>query len=198
MVIWGKVEVPELDQTPLVPGSRALVEGHRLTAFGTTLHRPTGLRLTSYQSDYNDRGIWQEFYLTPPQSEDWRIEVVVSTRISLRSRIVEHLGQTFRDDLPRDTERTLAREMLLTKGEVYECTSAEPSFGEPAAIWTLARRDAVLLMLFWAVECYRRQAYSDDPVGPFPSTLIFAPTGVSEDLHGTFCNPAWERSQHSG
>ena len=198
MVTWGKLEVPELDQTPLVPGTRAPVEGHHLTAFGTTLHGPTGLRLTTYQSDYNERGIWQEFYLTPPQGEDWRIEVVVSNPISIRSRIIEHLGLTFRDDLPREKERALTREILQTKGEVYECNTAMPAIGAPPATWTAARRDAVLLMLFWALESNRHHAFRDDPVGPLPSTTIFAPTGVPEALHGSFCNPAWERSQHSG
>ena len=138
MVTWGKLEVPELDQTPLFPGTRAPVEGHHLTAFGTTLHGPTGLRLTTYQSDYNERGIWQEFYLTPPQGEDWRIEVVVSNPISIRSRIIEHLGLTFRDDLPRETERALTREILQTKGEVYECNTAMPAIGAPPATWTAA------------------------------------------------------------
>ena len=197
MVTWGKVAVPELDQIPLVPGTRAPVEGHHLTAAGTTLHGPTGLRLTTFQSDYNDRGMWQEFYLTPPQGEDWRLELVVSTRISIRSRVIEHLGLTSRDDLPHGTEQALIREMLLTKGEVYECTSAMPAFGGAPATWTAARRDAVLLMLFWAVECNGRYGYRDDPAGPFPSTLIFAPTGVPEALHGTFRNPAWERFQRS-
>ena len=197
MVTWGKVELPELDQTPLVPGTRAPVASHRLTAFGTTLHRPTGLRLTSFQSDYNDRGIWQEFYLTPPQGEDWRIEVVVSNPVSTRSRIMKQLGLTSKDDLPHETERALTREMLLTTGEVYECASAVHAYGEPAATWTTARRDAVLLMLFWALECNGRYAFLDGLVGPFPTTIIFVPTGVPEALHGSFCNPAWEQSQRS-
>jgi hypothetical protein len=195
MVRWGKVEVPELEQIPLVPGSKAPVPGHGLLAFGTTLHRPTGLRLTAYQSDYNDRGLWQEFYLTPPPGEDWRVEVIVSTPVSLRSRIIDHFGLTVGEVLPRQTERDLARQLLRSEGETHECATAMPAYGDPPARWTAERRDAAVLMLFWAMESYLGDRFHGDPAGPFPSTLIFAPTGVPEELHGTFRNPVWRPGQ---
>ncbi|MCU0826334.1 MAG: hypothetical protein MUE52_02750 [Tabrizicola sp.] len=195
MVRWGKVEVPELDQIPLRPGTKAPVQGHGLLAFGTTLHRPTGLRLTAYQSDYNDRGMWHEFYLTPPAEEDWRLEVAVTTRFSIRSRYIDHLGPSFGKDLkPDQTHRDLMGQLLL-KGEEYECTSATRAYGAPPAQWTVERRDAAVLMLFWAMECEVRSIYGDTPAGPLPSTLIFAPMDVPRHLHGTFRNPVWQPGQ---
>ena len=121
-------------------------------------------------------------------------EPEVVTRISTSGG--RHWGVNIgRFDSRAVAERALTREILQTKGEVYECNTAMPAIGAPPATWTAARRDAVLLMLFWALESNRHHAFRDDPVGPFPSTMIFAPTGVPEALHGSFCNPAWERLQ---
>jgi hypothetical protein len=196
MVRWGGVEIAELDQIPLAPGSKAPVDEQHLLAFGTTLHRPTGLRLTPYQSDWNDRGMNREFYLTPPPPETWRIEVVVRDGHPLiRTRVRDHLGLTLNDDIPHDVEVDLSGRMLVDFGEVFDCFSAAPAWGEPGAVWTVERRDALVLMLFWALERYGRYNHHMFPTGPFPSTLKFQPDGVPEALHGTFRNPAWQRGQ---
>ena len=196
MVRWGKVEVPELDQILLVPGTKAPFAGHHLLSDGTTLHRPTGLRLTAFQSDYNDRGMWKEFYLTPPSGENWRSEVVARVGDpTIGTRVRDHLGLTPNDTIPFETEVMLAGQMLVAHGERYECLTAAPVHGTPYAHWTVLRRNALVLMLFWALERHGQYEHHKYPSGPFPSTLEFQPHGVPEDLHGTFRNPVWERLQ---
>jgi hypothetical protein len=190
MVRWGKVEVPELAHEPHIswPGDPEWL--------GIATHLPTGLRLQPYQSDWNDRGMDSEFYLTPPSGEDWRLEVVARLGHPLiRTRVRDHLGLTLNDPIPYETDVALSGQMLITFGEVYECFSAAPARGQPPAIWTEERRDALVLMLFWALERYGRYRHRSFPVGPFPSTLHFRPDGVPEALHGTFRNPVWDRLQ---
>ena len=195
MVRWGKVDVPELDQIPLLPGTHAPVAGQHLLSNGTTLHRPTGLRLTAYQSDCNDRSMHYEFYLTPPTGKDWRLEVVATDgHPTLRSRVRDHLGLNPNDPF-HICEPELTRQMLVTHGQVFDCVTAAPAPGKPPALWTVERRDALVLMLFWALERMGRYDYHSYPTGPFPSTLEFQPEGVPEELRGTFRNPVWQALQ---
>jgi hypothetical protein len=190
MVLWGKAEVPELAHEPRVswPGEP---EG-----LGITTHLPTGLRLQEFQSDWNDRGMNREFYLTPPPGEEWRLEVVVRDgHPTIRARVRDHLELTLNDPIPHDTDVRLSGQMLVTHGQNFDCFAAAPAHGNPPARWTNERRDALVLMLFWALERFGRYNHHTYPTGPFPSTLQFQPHGVPEVLHGTFRNPVWERIQ---
>jgi hypothetical protein len=187
---WGEVEVPELAHEPRIPWPG---EPERL---GVTTHLPTGLRLEEFQSDWNDRGMNREFYLTPPAGEGWRLEVVVrGGHPTIGSRVYNHLGLTPNDVVPFDTEVALTGQMLVTHGQVFDCFTAAPARGDPPAQWTVARRDGLVLMLFWALERFGHYNHHSYPTGPFPSTLEFRPEDVPEDLHGTFRNPVWLRRQ---
>lgn len=189
MVRWGAVAVPELAHEPRIPWPG---EPERL---GVTTHLPTGLQLRAFQSDWNDRGMNREFYLTPPEGEDWRLEVVTRNgHPTIRARVRDHLGLTLNDPIDVETEVALAGRMLVDFGEVYDCFTAAPARGDPPAVWTTERRDALVLMLFWALERFGRYDHRRYPTGPFPSTLEFRPEGVPEALHGTFRNPVWERA----
>lgn len=188
MLLWGKAEVPELAHEPRAswPGERGRL--------GVTTHCPTGLRLEEFQSDWNDRGMCREFYLLPPVDEDWRVEVVVRDgHPTLRSRVYNHLGLSPNDSVPHATEVALTGQMLVTHGQIFDCVTAAPARGDPPARWTVARRDGLVLMLFWALERFGRYNHHRYPTGPFPSTLEFHPHGVPAAMHGTFRNPVWER-----
>ena len=73
-------------------------------------------------------------------------------------------------------------------GQEYFCQFIpEPGFEMP--VWTEARRDAVVMMIFWLMEASMRNPKLSDP---YPSTVTFK--GDVPDLFlGTYRNPAWER-----
>ncbi|MCU9848684.1 hypothetical protein OEZ60_11780 [Defluviimonas sp. WL0024] len=187
MVMWGSVEVPELEDRPIIGG-----DPKRWPAEPGTVHLATGMRMFGAPYNEPNRGDSdEEFLLYPPPGESWLLRVTAYVPWpGLRERVAKHLGVASLFELPVPVLRKAENEFLRTFGEEFVCSSVAPEPHSLPMRWTAERRDALVLLLFWCLEQSRVNHHD-----PYPSTLLFRPEGVPADLHGTFRNPIWERRQ---
>lgn len=181
--LWGKTEVPELTYVPIMM-TKPWIPDQKPGAF----HQPTGLRLMSVPTLTERRGYEQDFFLYGPEDEGWTLRISTDAEAFLRNRLLAHIGMESLafSALPSDRSGAVEIAFLKEHGDAFECVSALPERASPPARWTVERRDALVMMLFFSLE----RRHED---GPFPSMLTLRALGVPEELQGEFRNPIWER-----
>ncbi len=184
MIEWGSLELPELDYWR---GSCEVGKHHPATGL---IHLSTGLGATHAISQYEERGEYRELLIYAPPGEEWLLRLRITGGNGLRGRVAAHLGlRSLLTELTVDERLEAISAFLRDFGQEYFCQEFTPEPGFEMPVWTEARRDAVVMMIFWLMD---GSAYTPKMTDPYPSTVTFK--GDVPDLFlGTYRNPAWER-----
>ena len=183
MIEWGSLELPELDYWR---GSCEVGKHHPATGL---IHLSTGLGATHATLRYEERGLNRELLIYAPPGEEWLLRLRITGGNGLYGRVAAHLGfSILLTELPVDERLEAISAFLRDFGQEDFCQFIpEPGFEMP--VWTEARRDAVVMMIFWLMD---GSAYTPTMTDPYPSTVTFE--GDVPDLFlGTYRNPVWER-----
>lgn len=186
---WGETEVSELTYVPIT-----LTKPWKPGQQHGVIHFPTRLRLMSVPTLVETRGYEQDFFLYGPKEEGWIARVSTDNAgSSVTTRLLANLGMTSRDfsRLPSEERHALQVAFLKTHGNEFECQSVRPEKASPPILWSVDRRDALVMMLFFSLE------YGHHEYGPFPSVLTLRATGLPAELQGKFKNQIWQQLQQS-
>lgn len=184
-VLWGAVLVPELSYVGYKYGAPQYPDKPR----GLT-HHSTGLRLVPTQTLEETRGGQVDFLLYGPKEEAWVARVSTDTGYAVMLRELPSfagLSWSAFNALPTEEKQAKRHAYLKANGYRIECSGVFPEGDSPPALWSVERRDALVMMVLYIKEL------GVAPISPLPSTLTLRVPGIPDELQGSFKNPIWGR-----